>query len=84
MTSDLLGQSYYKKAQSRLKALNLFMQEEDYSDVVREAQEIIELILKGILRKYGIEPPEEYSKSDAERALTDVEFVFSWAQPSFI
>lgn len=135
MTSDLLGQSYYTKAQSRLKALGLFMQEEDYSDVVREAQEIIELILKGILRKYGIEPPkihdvgpliiehspkllreqrkdvervadiskwlrkerefsfygdidliptEEYSKSDAKRALTDVEFVFSWAKPSFI
>ena len=111
------------------------MQEEDYSDVVREAQEIIELLLKGILRKYGIEPPkihdvgpliiehspkllreqqkdvervadiskwlrkerefsfygdidliptEEYSISDAERALTDVEFVFSWAEPSFI
>lgn len=110
------------------------MKEEDYSDVVREAQEIIELILKGMLRKNGIDPPkihdvgpliiehkqkllaeqkqdvdrvaeiskwlrkerefsfygdidliptEEYTKTDASRAIADVEFVFAWASPSF-
>jgi HEPN domain-containing protein len=41
-----------------MKALQLFMDEEDYSDVVREAQEIVELLLKGVLRKNGIEPPK--------------------------
>ncbi len=41
-----------------MKALELFMDEEDYSDVVREAQEIVELLLKGVLRKNGIEPPK--------------------------
>ncbi len=60
MTSDLLGQSYYKKALTRFKALALFMEEQDYSDVVREAQEIVELVLKGVLRKKGIEPPKLY------------------------
>ncbi len=58
MTSDLLGESYYKKACTRLKALDLFFDEGDYSDVVREAQEIVELVLKGVLRKQGIEPPK--------------------------
>jgi HEPN domain-containing protein len=58
MTGDLLGTSYYKKAVIRLKALDLFFDEEDYSDVVREAQEIVELVLKGVLRKRGIEPPK--------------------------
>ena len=58
MTSDLLGESYFTKAQTRIKALNLFMDEKDFSDVVREAQEIVELVLKGVLRKIGIEPPK--------------------------
>lgn len=58
MTGDLLAQSYYKKALTRFKALELFLREEDYSDVVREAQEIVELVLKGVLRKKGIEPPK--------------------------
>jgi hypothetical protein len=58
MTSDLLGQSYFIKAEARLKVLILLMEERDYSDVVREAQEIVELTLKGVLRKKGIEPPK--------------------------
>ena len=29
-----------------------------YSDVVREAQELVELALKGMLRAIGIEPPK--------------------------
>lgn len=53
-----MGRSYFTKATKRLKILDLLMQEEDYSDVVREAQEIVELSLKGILRMVGIEPPK--------------------------
>ncbi|MBI2914833.1 MAG: HEPN domain-containing protein [Firmicutes bacterium] len=34
------------------------MEEQSYSDVVREAQEIVELCLEGILRYVGIEPPK--------------------------
>jgi HEPN domain-containing protein len=58
MTGDLLGKSYFIKAQNRMKALKLYMDEGDYSDVVREAQKIVELLLKGVLRKIGIEPPK--------------------------
>ena len=65
MTSELLGESYFKKAKTRLKILSLLIDEGDYSDVVREAQEIVELALKGILRKIGVEPPKP--QKDTER-----------------
>ena len=53
-----LAQSYLDKARKRLKILPLLLGEDDYSDVVREAQEIVELALKGMLRQIGIEPPK--------------------------
>uniref|UniRef100_A0A7C1F7H9 HEPN domain-containing protein n=1 Tax=Ammonifex degensii TaxID=42838 RepID=A0A7C1F7H9_9THEO len=60
MTNLLLAQSYLVKASKRLKILPVLMQEEAYSDVVREAQEIVELALKGILRYIGVEPPKQH------------------------
>jgi len=53
-----LAKSYLDKAQKRLKILDMLLAEADYSDVVREAQEIVELALKGMLRQIGIEPPK--------------------------
>ena len=53
-----LAKSYLSKAQKRLKILDMLLDEDDYSDVVREAQEIVELALKGMLRQIGIEPPK--------------------------
>lgn len=53
-----LAKSYLDKAHKRLKILTLLLAEDDYSDVVREAQEIVELALKGMLRQIGIEPPK--------------------------
>jgi HEPN domain-containing protein len=53
-----LAKSYLDKAHTRLKILPLLLGEDDYSDVVREAQEIVELALKGMLRQIGIEPPK--------------------------
>jgi len=58
MTNVSLAQSYLIKATKRLKILDMLLQEEDYSDVIREAQEIVELALKGILRQVGIDPPK--------------------------
>lgn len=49
-----LAKSYLGKAQKRLKILNVLLDEDDYSDVIREAQEIVELALKGMLRQVGI------------------------------
>lgn len=43
MTSVTLARSYLEKARKRLRILDVLMEEEAYSDVVREAQEIVEL-----------------------------------------
>ena len=67
MTSTSLAQSYLIKAQKRLKMLDVLMTEEAYSDVVREAQEIVELALKGMLRQAGIEPPHWHDVGDMLR-----------------
>jgi HEPN domain-containing protein len=58
VTNASLAQSYLVKAQKRLKALAVLRDEGAHSDVVREAQELVELALKGMLRAAGIEPPK--------------------------
>ena len=58
MTNISLAQSYLIKATKRLKILPVLLAEEAFSDVVREAQEIVELALKGMLRQAGIDPPK--------------------------
>lgn len=63
MTNEDLSKSYLIKAEKRLKILDVLLEEEAYSDVVREAQEIVELSLKGMLRFVGIEPPKYHDVS---------------------
>ena len=58
MTSEELARSYLRKATDRLEILDLLLRKEAYSDVIREAQEIVELALKGRLRAVGVEPPK--------------------------
>jgi hypothetical protein len=58
MRNDALARDYLIKGEKRLLILSVLLKEEAYSDVVREAQEIVELTLKGILRQIGIEPPK--------------------------
>ena len=58
MTNDQLAQSYLKMSNERMKALPLFYQNKAYAVVIREAQEIVELTLKGLLRFTGIDPPK--------------------------
>ncbi len=58
MTNTTLGQSYLIKARARLRILPVLAEQAAWSDVIREAQEIVELALKGILRQIGIEPPK--------------------------
>jgi HEPN domain-containing protein len=58
VTSGDLARSYLFKARSRLHALAVLRDDGNYSDVVREAQELVELALKGMLRSAGIEPPK--------------------------
>lgn len=49
---------YLVKAQKRLKALAVLRDEKAHSDVVREAQELVKLALKEMLRAAGVEPPK--------------------------
>lgn len=63
MNNVTLAQSYLVKAQKRLKILDVLLDESAYSDVMREAQEIVELALKGMLRQVGIEPPKWHDVS---------------------
>jgi len=58
MTADELARSYFNRSAKRWLALELLMQHEAFPDVVREAQEIVELVLKGMLRAVGIDPPK--------------------------
>ncbi len=58
MTTDELARSYFSRAEKRLLALRVLMQLEAFPDVVREAQEVVELVLKGMLRWVGIDPPK--------------------------
>lgn len=60
--SDLAG-SYLEKAVVRLKVLDLLLAEEAWSDVVREAQEAVELALEAVLRQAGVEPPKWHDVS---------------------
>jgi HEPN domain-containing protein len=52
-----LARDYVRRSQARLRALDTLVGEESWADVVREAQEIVELALKGMLRQAGVEPP---------------------------
>lgn len=58
MTTQDLAQDYFKRCQMRFKALKVLLDEGAYPDVVRESQEIVELLLKGYLRLKLIDPPK--------------------------
>lgn len=57
MTSRSLAEAYLRKAEARVEVLDLLRRRGAFSDVVREAQELVELALKGMLRAVGVEPP---------------------------
>lgn len=67
MTNDKLTHSYLEKARVRIKTLHFLHQEKGYSDVVRESQECVELLLKAVLRHIGVEIPKTH---DVSRVLT--------------
>jgi HEPN domain-containing protein len=58
-----LAESYLEKATKRLRVLDVLLQEEAFSDVVREAQELVELAMKGMLRYVGVDPPKWHDVS---------------------
>jgi HEPN domain-containing protein len=58
VTADELAKAYLEKALKRRRVLTVLLEDEAYSDVVREAQELVELALKGMLRAVGVDPPK--------------------------
>ena len=59
-----LARDYLRRCQARLRALDTLFDQESWADVVREAQEIVELALKALLRSAGIEPPRIHDVAD--------------------
>ena len=55
MTSLRLAEAFLERAGDRLEALRSLRQEADFSDVIRESRDIVELCLRGMLRVAGIE-----------------------------
>jgi HEPN domain-containing protein len=64
MSPKNLPRAYLKKSESRLRALKVLMDDANFSDVVREAQEIVELCSKGILRCALIDPPHRHDVAE--------------------
>ena len=58
MTANELARSYLVKAGVRLDILQFLFEREAWSDVVREAQELVELALKAMPRQAGLDPPK--------------------------
>lgn len=71
MRNDDLARDYIRRAEARLRAVDVLFEAESWADVVRESQEIVELALKALLRSVGVDPPRTHDVSDvldAERA----------------
>ena len=75
MRNQDLAADYVRRAEHRLRALDVLYEVESWADVVRESQEVVELALKGLLRSCGIEPPRTHDVADmlvAERGRLPV------------
>lgn len=64
MRNSDLARDYVHRASVRLRMLDMLFDAESWADVVREAQEVVELGLKGLLRSRGIQPPRIHDVSD--------------------
>ena len=64
MRNRALAVDYVRRAESRLRALDVLYEDESWADVVRESQEVVELALKGLLRAAGVDPPRVHDVAD--------------------
>jgi HEPN domain-containing protein len=67
MTTAGMGRRYIEEARGRLELVRLAHERQRWSTVVREAQECVELMLKGALRLAAIEPLRTHDVSDLLR-----------------
>jgi HEPN domain-containing protein len=64
MRNTELAADYVRRADVRLRALDVLFEAESWADVVGESQEALELALKGLLRACGVEPPRIHDVAD--------------------
>jgi HEPN domain-containing protein len=60
VTSDRLARDYLRRARTRRLTPDTFIAAGLHGDVMREAQEIVELVPKGTLRFVGVDPPKRH------------------------
>jgi hypothetical protein len=66
-----LASDHLRRAEARLRALDVLFEAESWADVVPESQEVVELALKGLLRAVGVEPPRIHDVADVVEAEHD-------------
>ena len=59
-----LAADYIRRAEVRLRAIEVLFDAESWADVVRESQEAVELALKGLLRGVGVDAPRIHDVSE--------------------
>ena len=64
MRNPDLAADHVRRAEIRLKGLDVLFEHQSWADVVRESQEVVELALKGLLRAFGVEPGRIHDVSE--------------------
>ena len=71
MRNRELAADHVRRAQARVRAIDVLFDAESWADVVRESQEALELALKGLLRACGVDPPRIHDVADVLIAERD-------------
>jgi HEPN domain-containing protein len=71
VTNQDLPAAYLRSARRRLAALDTLYDLEGWNDVVREAQEVVELAGKALLRAVGADPPHVHDVAEHLLARRD-------------
>jgi HEPN domain-containing protein len=67
MTSARMGRLYVEEARNRKDLVGLALEKRRWATVVREAQECVELYLKGALRLVAVEPTRHHDVAEPLR-----------------
>lgn len=67
MTTSQMGRRYIEEAKGRIELVQLAFERALWATVVREAQECVELLLKGALRLVAIEPARTHDVAELLR-----------------
>jgi HEPN domain-containing protein len=71
MTSSRLGRLYVEEARGRVSLVRLALDKGLWAATVREAQECVELFLKGVLRLVAVEPTRTHDVAAVLRREAD-------------